>query len=309
MTGARRATRVARRAGRVLVAAMASVTLVACGSQGPSGSGGKITVVVTENFWGSIVRQIGGDKIQETSLITNPNADPHDYDPPVAVRREIASANYVIVNGAGYDSKVGAMLPGTPSAHHITLAVGDLVGVTNGGNPHLWYNPTFVQAFVDRVTADLQKLDSTDSNYFDQQKSNFLNNGLSTYNQLLSEIKQRYAHTRVGSTESIFAYMAGALNLDLTTPPEFMNAISENKEPTVEAKTTFDQQITQKQIKVLLFNKQNSTPDVDALVKKARDEKIPVVAITETLAPASASFQDWQSAQLTSLEQALSQGA
>jgi zinc/manganese transport system substrate-binding protein len=113
----------------------------------------------------------------------------------------------------------------------------------------------------------------------------------------------------VGATESIFIDLATDLGLDLTTPPEFMKAIAEGNDPTPQDKATFDAQVTQRQIKVLVFNKQNSTPDISSLVDKATRQKIPVVAITETLDPATATFQDWQAGQLADLQQALAKAA
>jgi zinc/manganese transport system substrate-binding protein len=99
--------------------------------------------------------------------------------------------------------------------------------------------------------------------------------------------------------------MAQPLGLDLITPPEYMKAISEGADPSAADKATIDQQIAQKQIKVFVFNSQNTTPDVNAYVDKAKAGKIPVTSVTETLAPATASFQDWQTGQLKSLLTAL----
>jgi zinc/manganese transport system substrate-binding protein len=54
-----------------------------------------------------------------------------------------------------------------------------------------------------------------------------------------------------------------------------------------------------------VYNSQNSTPDVQAQVDAAKKQNIPVATVTETLAPANASFQDWQVSQLHGLEDAL----
>lgn len=88
-----------------------------------------------------------------------------------------------------------------------------------------------------------------------------------------------------------------------------MNAISEGEEPTAADKVTFDKQVTQKQLMVLVFKSQNSTPDTEALKKKAQSAGIPIVPVTETLSPATASFQDWQTGQLKALQQALAKSA
>jgi len=97
------------------------------------------------------------------------------------------------------------------------------------------------------------------------------------------------------------------LGLRLVTPPTFLKAISEGTEPTAADKTTVDRQIADGLIKVWVYNSQNSTPDVKRITDAARKRGIPVTTITETLVPASASFQDWQSRQLQALAAALAQ--
>ena len=128
------------------------------------------------------------------------------------------------------------------------------------------------------------------------------------YTSLIADIRSRYARTPVGASESIFSPLAEALDLDLRTPAAFLAAISEGSEPTAADKTTVDAQIRTRQIKVYVFNSQNATPDVRAQVDAARAAGIPVVAVTETLTPANASFQEWQVTQLRALQAALATG-
>jgi zinc/manganese transport system substrate-binding protein len=264
-----------------------------------------IQVVVAENFWGSLASQVGGDRVKVTSIITNPNTDPHDYEPKPTDARIVANARYVILNGAGYDSWGQKLLAANPVNGRQVLNVGELVGKKEGDNPHLWYSPEYVIRVIDKITADLKKLDPVDATYFDHQRQQFITVGLKDYNDTINNIKQKYKGIPVGATESIFVYMAKPLELNLTTPPKFMTAISEGQTPTAADKAAFDKQIQQKQIKVLVFNSQNSTPDTNVLKQKAQTAHIPTVPITETLTPATASFQDWQVGQLKALQQAL----
>ncbi len=276
--------------------------------QGSGGtSGGQVQVVAAENFWGSIASQVGGSHVKVISIITNPATDPHDYEPKPTDARLVASARYVILNGAGYDAWGQKLLNANPVDGRTVLNIGDLVGKHEGDNPHLWYSPNYVTQAANQITADLKRLDPADAAYFDQQNKRFTTVTLKPYHQLLSTIKQKYQGTPVGATESIFAYMADALGLNLVTPPSFMNAISEGHEPTAADKATFDQQVTQKQIKVFVYNRQNSTPDIDALKQKAQAADIPIVPVTETLDPATLTFQAWQGKELQALQQALAQ--
>jgi zinc/manganese transport system substrate-binding protein len=264
-----------------------------------------IRVVVAENFWGSIAKQEAGTRAQVTSIIVNPNADPHAYEPTVSDARLLANSQYFIMNGAGYDPWGPKLLAANPVKGRRVLNVADLNGKKEGDNPHMWYSPTYVSRVADRITSDLTALDPADAAYFARQHSYFVNVALRPYHQEISHIASRYHGVPVAATESIFQYLAQALHLNLITPYGFMKALSEGTEPTAQDKATFDRQVTQKEIKVLVFNSQNSTPDTKALEQKAKAEHIPVVPITETLQPATASFQTWQGAQLKALEQAL----
>jgi zinc/manganese transport system substrate-binding protein len=264
-----------------------------------------VHIVAAENFWGSIATQVGGAHVDVKSIITSPDTDPHDYEATPADARLIADAQYVIVNGAGYDPWLNKLLDANPVSGRKVLDIGDLVGRKAGDNPHLWYNPSFVLKTADQITADLKALDATDATSFDQQNSTFKTVNLKTYTDLIANIKSKYAGQPIGSTESIFVDMAAATGLNLTTPPAFMKAVTEGEDISPSDMATFEDQIAKKQIKVLVFNRQNSTPDTDGIRQKAIAAGIPVVNVTETLDPANVSFQEWQDAQLQYLLQAL----
>ena len=282
------------------------VALSGCGlTSTPQASSGKVEVVAAENFWGSIAAQVGGDKVDVTSIIAKPAIDPHDYDPTANDARLIAGAAYVIVNGAGYDAWASKLAAANPVSGRRLLDVSLMAGVQDGGNPHMWYSPDIVGQVIERITADLKHLDAGDAAYFDQQGADYRTSGLKDYHDTIAAIKQRYPGTPVGASESIFAYMAPAVGLDLITPPGYMKAISEGADPSAADKATVDGQVTSGQVKAFVFNSQNSTPDVESVVDKARAARIPVVQITETLSPAGTTFQDWQASQLKALLAAL----
>jgi zinc/manganese transport system substrate-binding protein len=286
----------------VLVAIMSLTT--GCGISTASDSA-TVRVVAAENFWGSIATQLAGSRATVRSIITNPQTDPHAYEPTASDARAIAGADFVIENGAGYDPWAQKLIDANPSSSRALIDVGKLNGVAEGGNPHMWYSPTFVRNVIDAITAELQRLDSADTSYFTSRHDTYMTTGLKQYDDLRAAIKEQYSGTPVGATESIFAYLALDLGLNLISPPGFLKAISEGTDPTAADKATMDAQIASKQIKVLVFNSQNSTPDVQALVDKARAKGIPVTSVTETLDPANLTFQDWQSKQLQALLGAL----
>lgn len=294
---------------RLVGAAACAAAIVAmgtaCGSSSDSSGSGKLEVVATINAWGSIASQLGGDKVHETSIISSPDTDPHDYEATPADARAVAGAKVVLANGIGYDAWMDKLLAANPNSDRTVLDVGKLVGVADDGNPHQWYAPDAVAKVVDAITADYKKADPADAAYFDQQRQKFLDDGLSKYHGLISEIKTKYAGTPVGASESIFSPLSDALGLNLITPPTFLKAISEGTDPAPADKAAIDQQIATKAIKMYVYNSQNSTPDVQSQVDAAKKQGIAVATVTETLAPENVSFQDWQSSQLTQLRDAL----
>ncbi len=257
-----------------------------------------VQVVATENFWGSIAAQVGGSYIHVTSLIIDPNADPHSYEPTIADATSVADAQYVIFNGAGYDPWINKLLQSNPVSGRKELNVGVFIGKSAGDNPHLWYNPDYVTAVVNKIRDDLKSIDETNARDFDHFAQTFLTTGLQQYHSLIANIKAKYSGTPVGATESIFSYLAPALGLKLITPYTFLKAVSEGEDISASDEAIVEQQISKKQIKVLIYNSQNTPNNIQALIIKAKASNIPVATITETLTPVTATFQEWQSAEL-----------
>lgn len=283
--------------------------MTGCGTSSGPGTGqghgvGVVQVVAAENFWGSITAQVGGSRADVISLVTNPNADPHSYEPTAADARAVAGAQVVIENGAGYDPWMNRLLAADGS-HAEVLNVGDLVGVAPGGNPHLWYNPDYVTQFVEAVSTAIGRADPSVRAVVARQAATYQQVGLEAYHGQIAAIRTRFSGTAVGASESIVVYLCRALGLDLITPPTFLRAISEGGDVTAADIGTIEAQIRSRSLAAYLWNTQNSTPDVQAQVVLARSHGIPVVPFTETLQPAGTSFQAWQTAQLRALATAL----
>jgi zinc/manganese transport system substrate-binding protein len=303
-----------RRRRAVLAAALASavsaaVLLTGCATSpaAQGAAGGGIEVAASTNVWGSILSQLGGSHVRASSIISSPQADPHAYEPTPADARTIARSRVFVENGIGYDPWAARTLAASPDEDRTVIDVGRLVGVDEGGNPHRWYSPADVGAVVTAISAALKAADPADAGYFDQRREEFQNVELATYHQLIADIKAHHAGVRIGASESIVAPLAEALGLDLITPVGFLQAVSEGSEPSAADKATSDAQLSRHAIAVYLYNSQNATPDVAAQLATARRAGVPVVAVTETINPSHASFQQWQVAQLRTLQTALEQ--
>lgn len=291
------------------VAVLAIVGMLAgCGRSGTPGGGGgrgRLQVVAAENFWGSIAAQLAGERADVTSVIVNPSTDPHSYEPTARDARAMAGAQLAIVNGLGYDAWAPRLLRASPSDGRVELDVGRALGLAEGANPHQWYSPSAVRRVVEAIVAAYDRLDPSAASYFAQRERAFLEHDLARYDALRREIRARYAGTPVGYSESIFRPLGEDLGLKLLTPYGFAKAIAEGNDVTAQDKRTVDDQARKRLIRIWVFNSQNVTPDVQRVNEIARREGIPIATVTETLAPAGDSFEQWQSAQLEGLARAL----
>ncbi|HEX4773941.1 MAG TPA: zinc ABC transporter substrate-binding protein [Candidatus Saccharimonadales bacterium] len=274
------------------------------GKPSTSSSNGQLQIVAGENFWGSLVSQLGGSHVHVTSIVSDPNADPHEYESNTTTARQFATANYVILNGAGYDSWGDKLLSAGSEPNRKVLKVATLLSKKEGDNPHFWYNPVYVNQVVKQMESDLATIDPGNKTYYEHQLTN-LETSLAGYQGQISSIKQQFAGTRVAATEDIFAYLAQASGLNLISPPTFIQAVAEGNDPPANSVVTFQQQLESRQPKVLVYNTQTVTPLTESIKKLAASNNIPIVGISETIQPPNARFQDWMSQELTNLETAL----
>ena len=215
--------------------------------------------------------------------------------------RTMAGARLAIVNGVGYDEWASKLLAASPLSGRVMLNVGGLLGLKDGDNPHRWYFPADVFAVVKRssptTTASIRA-----RGLLRQRRRAFETRSLARYDELRREIRERYAGVPVGYSESIFEGLGENLGLKLLTPYSFAKAIAEGTEVTAQDKRTVDSQAEEHQIEVWVFNSQNVTPDVQRVNELARAAHIPIATVTETLSPATDSFEQWQVAQLERLD-------
>jgi zinc/manganese transport system substrate-binding protein len=275
---------------------------------------GTINVVAAENFWGSLVAQLGGNRTAVTSIVTDPNTDPHEYEANTSTAVAITNAQYIIVNGVGYDDWALSIIAADgKGSSQLVLNVGDLNGVSVTGdivtgNPHMWYNPIYVNTTVAAMYSDLVTLQPSSAAYFQANYAS-LNSSLAQLYARATEIRNQFAGTVVASTESIFVYLANYTHLDLISPPEFMKAIAEGNDPPAQSVIQFQCQLESGTVKVLIYNEQTVTPITTNLKTIAAEHNITIVGVTETIQPPGVNFQTWMFAQYLQLQNALNANA
>jgi zinc/manganese transport system substrate-binding protein len=295
------------------------VVIAGCSSHTPTSSRGStpaganaphraLNIVAGENFWGSIVSQLAGEAGKVTSVVTDPNSDPHSYESISDDARAFAGADYVVLNGAGYDTWADSLLSGNPNSARKVLRVAGLLHKKAGDNPHFWYDPDYVFKVAGQIEADLKSLDPADTSYFDAQRGRFDSAMTPSLNRLAA-IRAKFATTPVASTESIFVYLGQYLGLNVISPADFMSAVAEGNDPPAPSVALFEDQITKKEVRVLIYNVQTSTAITTNIKTLAARAKIPAVGVTETIQPPDATFEQWFGAELADLQNALDASA
>lgn len=289
----------------------AGLYLSSPGSTNSTGSNRVVQVVAGENFWGSLVTQIGGAHVNVTSIVTDPNTDPHSYESNTANARAISNAGFVIVNGAGYDVWALNIIASTNTPNQTVLNVQETLGQPVDANPHFWYSPYFVNTTVRAMYKDLVRIDPADSGYFHQQYASLNLSLWTSYMNQEGIIKHQFSGTPVASTESIFVYMANATGLNIISPPEFMKAVAEGNDPSPQDVATFQNQLNggNSTVHVLVYNVQTVTPLTQNLLALAAQNRIPTVRISETIQPSNFTFQAWMQGEIAQLQNALNAAA
>ncbi|HEY5268589.1 MAG TPA: zinc ABC transporter substrate-binding protein, partial [Candidatus Saccharimonadales bacterium] len=280
-------------AGLVIIVISLALTGIAHIRENPSlDSNVKIQIIAGENFWGSLLSQLGGSKVHVDSIVSDPNADPHEYEVNSLDAREFATANYVVLNGAGYDSWGDKLLSGNLNQNRKVLIVAGLLGKKDGDNPHFWYNPSYVNRVIYQMENDLIALSPSNKSYFQSRYQN-LQMSFKTYQNSIASIKKQYQGVKVAATEDIFTYLASATGLNLISPPAFTQAVAEGNDPTTNSIVEFQQQLESGQVKLLVYNQQTVTPLTSNMKILAAEHNIPVIGITETIQPPNTPFQNW----------------
>lgn len=276
-----------------------------------TGLGSVVQVVAAENFWGSLASQVGGTHAHVVSIVSDPNADPHEHTSSPDDAQAIAKANFVIVNGAGYDTWALSLIAASNTPNQKVLNVQLLVKQPTDANPHFWYNPVYVNATVNAMYKDLVSIDPTDAAYFRQQYSNLNTSLWQGYMSREVEIRQQFGGAPVAATEDIFAYMANATGLKVVSPAGFMQAVAEGNDPSAQDVAAFEKLLQggNGTVRVLVYNQQTVSPLTQNIKAEAAKHEIPTIGVTETIQPPDLTFQVWMGAELNTLQNALNSDA
>jgi zinc/manganese transport system substrate-binding protein len=261
-----------------------------------------IKIVAAENFYGDIAQQIGGTNVSVTSILTNPDQDPHEFEANASTARQIADAKLVIYSGADYDAWAVKLLSASKSPTREVIEVAKLVHKKAGDNPHVWYEPTTAPTLAKVLSDDLSKLDPAHKADYASRLATF-EGSMKTLSERVAALRKKYAGTVVTATEPVFGYMADALGLKMRND-RFQLAVMNDTEPSAKEVAAFEKDLRTKTVKVLFYNSQTSQALTERMRAIAAEAGVPIVGVTETL-PEGKNYQAWMLSQLDALDRAL----
>jgi zinc/manganese transport system substrate-binding protein len=261
-----------------------------------------IHVVAAENFYGDIAQQIGGPTVKVTSILSNPDTDPHLFEASPSVARSLSGAQIVIYNGIDYDPWMADLLSASKAPDRKSIVVADLIGKKSGDNPHIWYDPVTMVA-LSRATKDaLVAADPANQAQYEKRLMAF-EDSLKPVQDKIAALKKRSAGVPATATEPVFGYMFDALGMVVRNEP-FQLAVMNDTEPSPSQIAAFEDDLKAGKVKLLVYNSQASDPLAERMLKLARAAKIPVVGATETEPPGS-TYQAWMTKELVAVDKAL----
>jgi zinc/manganese transport system substrate-binding protein len=271
----------------------------------PTADSQKLQIVAAENFWGNIASQIGGDKVEVTSIISDPSTDPHLYESNAHDAAALSRADIVINNGLGYDDFMDKLLSVSQNDSRQVLSVDKIVKISGDNpNPHLWYDIPRVGEVADAFEKAMAKKDPVHAKAYETNLATF-KNSLQPVLTVLQKIKTNHPNAAVAYTERVPEYLLSAAGLNVKTPAGFSGAIEEGNDPSPADTAAMDALFTEKHVRVLLYNAQATSSVTEHVRDLAKKAGIPVVGVTETLPENEITYQSWQLHQSEALLKAL----
>jgi zinc/manganese transport system substrate-binding protein len=261
-----------------------------------------VNIVAAENFYGDIAKQIGGPTVKVTSILSNPDTDPHLFEASPSVARSLSGAQIVIYNGIDYDPWMADLLGASKAPDRKAIVVADLIGKKSGDNPHIWYDPATMVALAKATKDALVAADPANKAEYEKRLAAF-ESSLKPIQDKIAVMKKRSAGVPATATEPVFGYMFEALGMDVRNE-SFQLAVMNDTEPTPSQIAAFEDDLKSGKVKLLVYNSQASDPLAERMLKLAKASKIPVVGATET-EPPGATYQTWMAKELVAVDKAL----
>lgn len=268
--------------------------LVGCGQTQSTTT--KLHVVASVDFYGEVAQEVLGKHGTVTSVINDPNVDPHDYAPTSQIGKTVAKADVLIANGAGYDSWMTKLANAQPDTPMISAA--KVVGVKNGENEHIWYKPQAMKLMAKALAKRFGKLDPKHKATYTRNAQRYIAS-LKPLDEAVAQLKTLGQGKSALVSEPVFNNALQAIGVKVADQ-HFAQAIEEGSDPTpadIRQNTTL---LKQHQVAFVVINKQVQSKVVTNLTQQAQAQQVPILKVTETM-PRHQTYLQWQLSQYQAL--------
>jgi zinc/manganese transport system substrate-binding protein len=274
----------------------------------PAHRPGTVSAIGAENEYADVLSQIGGRYVEVTSILDNPNTDPHTFESSPRVAEEVAGAQLIVQNGLGYDSFLDRIEAASPSPSRKVIVVQHLLGLPDSTpDPHLWYDPTTMPAVARAIAADLSAIQPAHAAYFRANLQKF-DASMTPLLEAVASFKATYGGVAAATTEPVADYLLQAMGVDNLTPFRFQADIMNGVDPNPQDLSLVRALFSQHQVKVFCYNQQVVSPLTASVRQAAQDAGVPVVGVYETMPTPGYNFQSWMLAEVTAVRKAVAQG-
>lgn len=268
-----------------------------------------IHAIGIENQYADVISQIGGKYVEVTSIVSDPNTDPHTFEASPGIARKIASATLIVENGAGYDDWADKLIAASPNAERKVINVHTLLKLPeNTENPHLWYDPKTMPAVADAIAAQLAEALPARAAEFKQNAASF-RQSMEPVDAAIQAFKKDFPDTPVAVTEPVGDYLLQAAGAKILTPKTLEYGIMNDVDPAPQLVSEQNALLTGKKVRAFIYNQQVTDPITEHFLSLARKNNIPVVGVYETMPEPGYNYQSWMLAEVKALRKALTDKA
>src|SRR5271163_4159770 len=199
-----------------------------------------INAIGAENEYANVLSQIGGKYVHVSSILSNPNTDPHTFEESPSVAQEVSGAQLIVQNGVGYDTFMNTIEAASPNASRKVIVVQHLLGLPDTTpNPHLWYSPRTMPVAAKAMASELTSIRPAHAAYFAANLATF-DRSLQPWLSAISAFKAKYAGATAATTEPVADYLLQAMGVKNLTPFPFQADIMNGVDPAPEDVTLED---------------------------------------------------------------------
>jgi zinc/manganese transport system substrate-binding protein len=270
-----------------------------------SSSSGVINAIGAENEYANVLSQIGGRYVHVSSILNNPNTDPHTFESSPSVAQEVSTAELIVQNGLGYDGFMDKIESASPNSGRKVLVVQHVMGLPDDtSNPHLWYAPTTMPKVARAMAADLSTLQPSHAAYFQANLQKF-NASLTPWLDAIAAFKAKYAGVAVATTEPVADYLLQAMGAKNLTPFTFQADIMNGIDPAPEDISLENGFFSTHKVKVFCYNQQVVDSLTTSIRLNALKAGVPVVGVYETMPTPGYRYQSWMLSEVQVIRKAV----